>query len=262
MDLITQLQKNTSKGPDYESDPDQASTVEKALVRLIAYYLPQFHPIPENDEWWGKGFTEWTNVTKSMPRFSGHYQPHLPGALGFYDLRHPETLRSQARLAQKYGLAGFCFHHYWFDGKTLLQTPLQNLLNNKDIDIGFCVNWANESWTRTWDGNEKEVLMSQKHSKEDDLAFAESLKPLFSDERYIRIDNRPLIMIYRPNLFPDITETINRWRDYFTRSGFSNPYIVMPQAFGDNDPRQYGFDAAVGFPPHNGGWNLPNMRSY
>ncbi len=249
-----------TKGPDYEDDLNQIPEISKK-VRLIAYYLPQFHPIPENNKWWGEGFTEWNNVTKALPRFYGHYQPHLPGGLGFYDLRLPETLHTQAVLAKKYGLEGFCFHHYWFDRKPLLETPIEILLKNKGIDIGFCVNWANESWVRSWNGNEKDTLISQKHSPEDDLAFAQSLKRLFLDNRYIRVNNRPLLMIYRPSLFPDMAATINLWRDYFYQSKIENPYVVMPQAFDDNDPRKYGFDAAVGFPPHNGGWRLENIRS-
>ena len=261
MDLIDQLKKNMAKSPDYEDDSSQAPPFSEKLVRLIAYYLPQFHPIQENNEWWGDGFTEWSNVTKALPRFHGHYQPHLPGGLGFYDLRLTETLRNQAKLAKKYGISGFCFHHYWFDGKPLLETPIEILLKSKDIDIGFCINWANESWVRSWDGNEKDALISQNHSPEDDLAFAHSLKRFFSDNRYIRINNRPLLMVYRPSLFPDAAETLNRWRDYFHQSGMENPYIVMPQAFNDNDPRKYGFDAAAGFPPHNGGWGLQNIRS-
>lgn len=261
MDFLTQLQFNLSKGPDYEPDTPDLDTISSPLVRLIAYYLPQFHPIPENDEWWGKGFTEWTNVTKAVPGFAGQYQPHLPIDLGFYDLRLVETLRSQAILAKRYGIYGFCFHHYWFHGQTLLETPLKNLLNNKDIDINFCINWANESWSRRWDSNNKALLIEQKHSDQDDIAFAESLKPLFDDKRYIRVNGRPLLMVYRPELLPDAAATLSRWRLFFEQAGFGNPYVIMPQIAGDNDPRKYGFDAAAGFPPHNGGWELNNIKS-
>jgi lipopolysaccharide biosynthesis protein len=261
MDIRAQFLINSTKGQDYEADLEFTPAMEDPLVRLIAYYLPQFYPIPENDLWWGRGFTEWSNVTKTLPRFSGHYQPHLPGGLGFYDLRLIETLKAQAILAKKYGLAGFCFHHYWFKGKTLLDTPIKTLLSNPDIDIGFCVNWANGSWTRRWDGKDKEVLISQSYSDEDDLAFAESLRPFFEDKRYIRINGRPLFMVYNPGEMPDTALTIKRWRSYFAKTGVADPYIVMPQAFDNNDPRKYGFDAAAGFPPHNGGWRLPDIKS-
>ena len=246
-------------GPLYEDDSARFNFDENP-VRLIAYYLPQFHPIPENDEWWGKGFTDWTNVTKSFPRFRGHYQPHLPGELGFYDLRVPDTLYRQAALARRYGIAGFCIHHYWFAGKTLLETPLRILLENRDIDIGFCLNWANENWSRAWDGSEKEILIAQQHSPADDLALASSLEKALADPRYLRIEGRPLLMIYRPGILPDPRATVDRWRTHFAREGFGDPYIVMPQAFGDTDPRQFGMDAAAGFPPHENGLRTPLIR--
>jgi lipopolysaccharide biosynthesis protein len=223
-------------------------------VRVIAYYLPQFHSIPENDMWWGKGFTEWTNVTKSFPRFRGHYQPHLPGELGFYDLRNPEVLYRQAALARRYGLYGFCIHHYWFAGKPLLEAPLQILLRNRDIDIGFCLNWANENWTRAWDAGDQKILIEQKHSPEDDLAFVVSLEDALADPRYIRIDGRPLLMVYRPIRLPNARATFDRWRNHLVRAGFGNPYIVVPQTDLQIDPSQFGMDAAAGFPPHRCGW--------
>jgi lipopolysaccharide biosynthesis protein len=255
MKFREQLTYNLGPGEHYE-DAGEFSFSEPR-VRVIAYYLPQFHPIPENDEWWGKGFTEWTNVTKALPRFEGHYQPHLPGELGFYDLRLPDTLRAQAKLARKFGIYGFCFHYYWFAGRKLLETPLNNLLANPDIDIRFCINWANESWSRRWDGSEADVLMEQRYSEADDIAFARALESIVRDPRYITIGGRPLIMLYRPRVLPDAAATVRRWREQFKSMGLPDPYIVVAQAFGEKDPRPFGMDAAAGFPPHLW-WDLPS----
>jgi lipopolysaccharide biosynthesis protein len=262
MELLEQLRLNTMPGADHEADGADIAFPTPPPVRLIAYYLPQFHPIPENDRWWGKGFTEWTNVTKAVPRYAGHYQPRLPAGLGFYDLRLPDILREQAALAKRHGIAGFCFHHYWFGGRRLLETPLEILLKYPEIDLPFCLNWANEAWTRIWDGSERMLLIEQRHSAEDDIAFAAAIEPAFADPRHIRIDGRPLIMLYRPGLLPDAAATVARWRDYFSRRGFGDPYVVMPQAFGDTDPLVYGMDAAAGFPPHPFGWDLPSQTKH
>jgi lipopolysaccharide biosynthesis protein len=229
-------------------------------LRLIAFYLPQFHAIPENDEWWGAGFTEWTNVTKALPRFAGHYQPRLPADMGFYDLRSEHVLPQQAKMAKQYGISGFCFHHYWFHGQRLLDLPIESLLNRREIDLPYCINWANEPWSRRWDGSEQEVLIPQAHSAEDDLNFARSLEPFFRDTRYIRVDGRPLLMLYRPSLLPDVTATVRRWRHHFTEAGLGDPYIVMPQIYGDGDPRRFGMDAAVGFPPFWTGGGAPRIQ--
>jgi lipopolysaccharide biosynthesis protein len=258
--LLRQLTFNTSRGPEYEADDPRSSPVSTSLIKLIAFYLPQFHPIPENDRWWGKGFTEWTNVTKAIPRFAGHYQPRLPGDTGFYDLRLRNTLREQAAMAKKYGIHGFCFHHYWFAGRRLLELAVDTLLAHPDIDLPFCVNWANENWTRHWDGRDKDILMKQQHSPEDDIAFARTLEPLFLDPRYIRIEGRPLVMIYRPGVLPDARATVARWRDHFKSAGIGDVYIAMAQAFYDGSPEKYGMDAVVGFPPFWAGRGQPRLQ--
>jgi lipopolysaccharide biosynthesis protein len=250
LDFQDQLRNNLGQGPHYEADKDDIKLCDTAAVRFIAYYLPQFHPIPENDEWWGKGFTEWTNVTKAIPQFEGHYQPHLPTASGFYDLRLASVLREQWELASRHGLAGFCFHYYWFSGRRVLETPLDNLLKDPSLNIPFCINWANENWTRTWDGAEKSVLLAQSTAAEDEVRFIDDILPIINDPRYIRIGDRPLVMIYNPKLIPDIISKIAAWRERFRIEGLAEPYFVMPQAFGVDDPRELGFDAVSGFPPH------------
>lgn len=257
MDLLEQLRVNMAPGPDFEADEHDLTLPRPLPVRLIAYYLPQFHPIAENDRWWGKGFTEWTNVTRALPRYRDHYQPRLPGGLGFYDLRLPDTLREQAQLAKRHGIAGFCIHFYWFAGRRLLEKPLELLLSHREIDLPFCLNWANEPWSRVWEGTERRLLIEQKHSPEDDIAFATAIEPAVADPRYIRIDGRPLIMLYRPGLLPDAAATVDRWRNHFSRRGLGNPYIVMPQRAGNSDRPAFGMNAAAGFPPHPDGWNLP-----
>ncbi len=220
--------------------------------RLIAFYFPQFHPIPENDAWWGTGFTDWTNVAKARSLFRGHYQPHVPADLGYYDLRLPEARQAQANLARAFGIHGFCYYHYWFNGKLLLERPLAEVLTSGKPDFPFCLCWANENWTRVWDGEDDHILQQQTYSAEDDVAHFGYLLPALRDPRHLRIDGKPLLLVYRVNLLPKsggCTSAI--WREEAARAGLPGLYLCTVNSYPglDWDPAWAGFDAAVDFQP-------------
>jgi len=218
-------------------------------TKALAFYLPQFHPIPENDEWWGKGFTEWTNVAQARPLFPGHYQPHVPGELGYYDLRIPEVREAQADLARSHGVSGFVYYHYWFNGRRLLNRPFDEVLESGSPDFPFALCWANEKWTRTWDGESGRVLITQEYSEADDLAHIRWLASAFADPRYIKIDGRPLMLVYRPSDLPDPKRTTDLWRREAERLGFPDLYLCWVEGWSrpTGGPEKFGFDATVGF---------------
>jgi lipopolysaccharide biosynthesis protein len=219
-------------------------------IKTIAFYLPQMHPISENDLWWGKGFTEWVNVSKAIPRFVGHYQPKLPGELGYYDLRCLDTMQRQVELAKLYGLFAFCFYYYWFDGNRLLERPLNMFVDNKCLDINFCICWANENWTRRWDGLESDILIAQNHSEDDCEAVFKDWLPYISDERYLKVDGKPLLLIYRPDLIPEFARMSTIWRKRAGEAGLNGLHILGVSAFGTTASSVEGVDGTYDFPPH------------
>lgn len=220
--------------------------------RIIAINLPQFHPFPENDEWWGKGFTEWTNVTKAKPRFHGHHQPHLPTETGFYDLRLPEARQMQADLAKEFGISGFCYYHYWFNGHQLMERPVNEIITSKSPNFPFMLCWANENWARNWDGGFKHILIEQHYSEEDDIAHINYLcSHVFNDKRYIRVNGKPFFVVYKPFLFPNIYRTVEVWKKEAKKYGM-DLYLGFMLS-GDNGAIYYldrGFDCAIDFQPH------------
>ena len=220
----------------------------------VAFYLPQFHCIPENDQWWGKGFTEWVNTRKSRPRFPGHYQPRIPhDDIGYYDLSQADALKQQAKLAKAHGIKAFCMYYYWFDGKKLLETPVELLLAHPEIDIQFCLCWANENWTRAWDGQEKEILIKQDYSTEgNDVAFIRDLKKYLMDPRYLRNNGKPVVLIYHAKILPDPDATFRTWRDWCRKNGVGEIEIWSCRTFIQNGEfnKSPQVDHEVEFPPH------------
>ena len=252
---IDSLASPITRASHYEEDQPRVFDYDQVPAKLIAFYFPQFHPFEENDRIWGKGFTEWTNTTKCKPQFVGHRQPKLAGELGFYDTRLKHTLKRQIELAKGHGVYGFCFHHYWFSGKPVMRAPYDLMMANPDLDIPFCLHWANEPWTARWDGMQEKggVLLAQNHNPEDDIAFIKDIEPALRDRRYIKVNGRPLFVVYRPHLFPDIKASVKRWNDYLNSVGLPSLYLCHLQQCFDApfDPNTINFDAAIEYPPHH-----------
>jgi len=217
--------------------------------KLIAFFLPQFHPTPENDKWWGKGYTEWRNATQARPLFRGHEQPHLPADLGFYDLRVPETRAAQADLAREYGIGAFCYYHYWFHGRRFLERPVNDIVASGEPDFPFCLCWANEAWKRTWERKERVILMEERYSDEDDVAHFKALLPIFRDPRYLRHEGCPVFMIYASNHLPNVKATITRWQKMAREHGLPGLHMLRTESHHQQpgDPRSAGFAAGVQF---------------
>jgi hypothetical protein len=233
------------------------------LARVIALYLPQYYPIPENDEWWGRGFTEWTNTARAKPLFRGHYQPHVPADLGFYDLRLPETRAAQAKLAREHGVEAFCYYHYWFAGRQVLERPFDEVLASGQPDFPFCLNWANQTWSGIWHGAPDRVLIEQTYPGMDDhRRHFDALLPAFTDRRCVKVDGKPLFVIYRPRDLPESPRVLDLWRELAVKAGLAGLFIVGEQFEPNWDPRPLGFDGVVNvrLPPKRGQERVPWTR--
>ncbi len=233
----------------YEPESTSNFTLDKKDPRLIAFYLPQFHPISENDKAWGKGFTEWHNVTTAAPRFVGHQQPFLPQDLGFYDLRLDTVLEQQIAMAKKYGIYGFSFYYYWFSGKKLLEQPLDSFLQHKEWDFNFSICWANENWTKRWDGRDDQIIVAQKYHEDDPINFIKDIEHILIDPRYIRENGKPVLMVYRIMNLKDPARYAKVWRKYMRKKHDLELYLIAVLSTDLEDPRDYGFDIALDFVP-------------
>lgn len=239
----------------FEREADGSYQRAKDDPRLIAVYLPQFHKVPLNEKTWGKGFTEWTNVAAASPGLVGQQQPMLPADLGFYDLDRPAKIKEQIDLAKKYGIYGFMFYYYWFSGEKILDVPINTILKNKSWDFNFMICWANENWTKRWDGMDSEVIIGQKYNDNDPIRFIEDVAPILNDKRYITIDGeRPILAVYRPSTISNIDEYARIWRQYFKDKYGKEIYLIVGNNHTDSDPREYGFDALYDFSPGSVIW--------
>jgi len=237
--------------------PRASRAAESGRARIIAFYLPQFHPIPENDEWWGKGFTEWTNVARAKPLYPGHVQPRLPSELGYYDLRVAETRAHQAALARQYGIEGFCYWHYWFEGRRILERPFAEVLASGEPDFPFCLGWANQSWTGIWHGAADRVLIRQGYGGEADARrHFEAVLPAFRDPRYLRVDGCPIFMLHQPRDLAEPQTFTRLWREWARAEGLPGVFFLGDGDVGWNT-EEYGFDGTIISNP----WMVLHYRS-
>ncbi len=253
-DVLREHALFTEPGPLYEDFqwdalPEGPQIAGGAAPLVVAFYLSQYHATPENDDFWGTGFTEWRQLARGTPRFPGHYQPRIPRDLGFYNLLNLEVMAQQAAMAKAAGIGAFAYYYYWFDGQRVLHRPVEQFLTS-DIEMPFFLIWANENWTRQWDGSEHELLLKQDYRREDEDALLGDLARHMADPRYVRLEGRPLFVIYNPEPIPDTRTTVARWRETWRTKFSLEPLIFMAQTFSRLDPRPYGFDGALEFPPH------------
>jgi lipopolysaccharide biosynthesis protein len=259
LEVIAEAEKISNELPRLTTDRaveylpyDPSLKPPETDVTAIAFYLPQFHPFEENNRWWGNGFTEWTNVGKARPLFKGHYQPHCPIHFGYYDLRVPEVMVEQAKVARQYGVGGFAYHFYWFAGRTIMDLPLRGMLGNAAVEMPFFLSWANENWTRRWDGRDNEVLIAQDYSLEDGRAMMRHVSEYMRDPRYIRVDGRPVFSVYRPGRIPELEKMVEVWREEARNQGVGDLHLLAVQTKESDDHRNAGFDANLEFSPHGG----------
>lgn len=244
-----------NKHPKYYKDLVERKPFEfkSGDVKPIAFYLPQFYAFEENNAWWGRGFTEWTNVTKASARFLGHYQPHLAGELGYYNLLTDGVIERQIELAQMYGIYGFCFYFYMFDErKRLLEKPLEKFIGNKSLNMPFCLCYANENWTKRWDGHDDDILMKQTYGDNFEYELALEMLSYIKDDRYIKINGKPLVIIYKVSILPDATNFSKKFRDICIELDIGEIYLCSVLHYGfTRDAREIGFDDNIEFPPHD-----------
>ena len=256
---VEEIKQDKSQFVPFTDKPYQR---KEGDVKIFAYYLTQFHAIPENDDAHGKGFTEWTNVASAQPHFVGHYQPKIPYDLGFYNLLMPGVMERQVEIAKAYGVYGFCFYYYWFSGKKVLEKPLEYWLAHKEIDLHYHFCWANENWSKLWDGGNKELIFEQKLQEGDAEKFFNDVLPYFQDKRYEKIDNKPILVIYRPQIFEKeiVKSFLNKINNLAIEHGFNGVYFLSNNAFEFDEPLEYGFEGIVEFPPHNVYDYCPEIR--
>ncbi len=241
------------KSEEFIGFDEQGYQKKEGDTKVIAWYLPQFHQMEINNKFHGQGFTEWTNTSRAIPLFTGHYQPHIPYDVGYYDLLNLDTFKRQIYLAKHYGIYGFCMHYYWFSGQRIMEKPLELFLEHKELDMPFCLDWATENWTALWDGGDQEVMLEQNLMEDDDWKFMRDILPYMSDPRYIKIHGKPVLVIYRINIFERrrFRKLLHNFREIARNNGFPDLYIMVTNAFDfKEDSAEWGADALVEFPPH------------